>query len=82
MHDADRYETISIHIGEKNVIKEKYVCVCDYQSSKHLHFLFYNSSCLRHTSWSHETGFTSTELCFFFIQNYHLISFIFCIKLY
>ena len=33
MHDADRYETMSIQNGEKIAIKEKYICVCDYQFS-------------------------------------------------
>ena len=48
MHDVDRYETISIQNGGKLAIKENCIglCVCDYQSSKHLHFLFYNYSFL------------------------------------
>ena len=46
MDGADRYETISIQNVETLAIKEKYICVCDYQSSKHLYFLFYNYSFL------------------------------------
>ena len=60
-------------MGKKLAIKEKYICLCDYQSTKHLHFLFYNYLFfLRHTSWSHETGITSKELSFFF-KYYQII---------
>ena len=49
----------------KNSLSKKHICICDYKSSKHLHFLFYNHLFFRHTSLSHETGITSKELSFF-----------------
>ena len=64
MHDADRYETISIQNGGKLTIKEKYIglCVCNHQNT----CIFFSIIIrfFRHTSWSHETGITSKDLRF------------------
>ena len=83
MHDADRYETISIQNGKKVAMKEKYISYV-YAITNHQNTCIFFSKIIRffrHTSWSHEPGITSKELRFF-IQNNHLISFIFCIKLF
>ena len=66
MHDADRYETMSIQNGEKKLaIKEKYICLCDYQHQNTCIFFSIVICFFRHTSWSPETGITSKELSFF-----------------
>ena len=65
MHDAARYETISIQNGEKLAIKEKVYYV--YAITNHQNTCIFFSIIIRffrHTSWSHETGITSKDLFF------------------
>ena len=68
MHDADRYETISIQNGEKSRYQRKiYRPMC--MRLPIIKTLAFSFSIIirffRHTSWSHETGITSKDLCFF-----------------
>ena len=67
MHDADRYENISIQNGEKHWLSKKSIYM--YAITNHQNTYIFFSIIIRffrHTSWSHETGITSKELRFLF----------------
>ena len=65
MHDADRYEAMSIQNGE-NSLSKKNIYVYAITNHQNTCIFFSIIICFfRHTSWSHETGITSKELSFF-----------------